>query len=296
MTDLLRIKYSPLLISELENNHDDIISLIKGRLNFCIYGKIGIGKTTIMKTILENMNIDYIYVDTYNKSLDEIIKSVNKKTVMSYFKNCHSVILFDNFDSSLYMDIPQHCIFILNKPLRKIPSILIKEPGVEYLEYLVQTIVFLEKSLEVVVYNFINYHMFFSELECSISTNKNIKCEYLFKSNKQIYKQLYLNLPLSKKIFIANQVDDYNNFQMTYISGISSIEEVAKSLESISLSTTMDKTEYYPILGLVIPSMSIDKQVIEKQTNNYNISKKYIKKNYSLNEILWSSFKNKIKY
>lgn len=292
MDDLLRTKYSPLLISELEYYPESIIDLINQRVNFCVYGKQGVGKTTIIKVILDNMGIDYIYFNTYNKSLNDILDSINKKTVLSYFKNCHSVIIFDNFDPELYVNINQHCIFIVNKPMRKLQSIPIKEPSFEYLENLAISIIFLENSSVTGPFNCKNYHTFFSELECSISTNKTIRCEYLFKPDKNVHKQLYLNLPLDKKMIIANQVEDYNNFQLSYISGISSLDKICETLDSISLSTTMEKTEYYPILGLVIPSMSIDSEVKEQNLSSLNVSKKNIKGKYNLNDILWNPMRN----
>ena len=292
MTSLLRIKYSPLFISELEDTYDDIINLINNRINFCVYGSIGVGKTTIILTILKEMNIDYIYIYTYNKTLDEILRVVNRKTIMSYFNNCHSIIIFDNFDDSLYKNIEQHCIFINNKPIKSLKSIMIDSPSIDYLQNLMESILSLEDSECIGINTFDNYHVFFSELECAISTQKSIRCEYEFKPDKNIHRKLYdRSLSLHEKIKIAEKVEDYSTFQTSYLTGVTSLENAVKASESISSSTNMERTGYYPILGLVIPSLYIDSPVKEYHIKqNYN-NKRLIKRKYSLDEILWNPFK-----
>ena len=210
---------------------------------------------------------------------------------MSYFKNCHSVILFDDFDYSLYKIINQHCIFVLNKPIKSLKSIIINEPGIDYLQDLMQSILFLEKSGNISINTFDNYHVFFSELECAISTQTSINCDYIFKPDKNVHRKLYLNLSLSEKFKIAEQVEDYSIFQTSYITGVSSLDNIVKASESISLSTTMERTEYYSILGLVTPSFYIDSPVKEYSIRQDYNNKKSIKRNYSLNDILWNPFK-----
>jgi AAA+ ATPase superfamily predicted ATPase len=281
---LLKDTYSPLLISELEHDHECIINAINSRENFCIYGPTSVGKTTIVLTILKNMGIDYIYIDSYDKSMDKILESFNKKTVLSYFQGCHSVLVFDNFEPDNDCVVNQHAIFISNKPI-KLPSFLIKEPSVDFLTDLLFGIKILENTdIGVEKIENSNYNTFYSNLECAIRTNKDI--EILFKKDYS-HKDLYTNIPLEEKFKIAGGIYDYSAFQNSYITGVETIEELADSLESISASVLVAKTKYYSVFGLVIPSMYITKPVHElcikkkKKRPNYDIWNPLIKKNKS---------------
>jgi len=275
----------------LEYDYGDIINSINNKENFCIYGSTGVGKTTIIKLILKSLNVDYVYIETYTKNLDDILSSVSKKTVYSYFEDCHSIILFDNFDHALYKPTNQHCIFISNKPNKKMKNYFVNNPTVDFLKMLMSNIILLEDSKKIKIKNFTNYHLFFSELECSISSQQDTACEYIFKSDKNIYKQLFKPITLSERFKLANDIDDYSLFQSSYLSGITSLESAVKATESISFSLQVEKTEFYPVLGLVIPSHYIDKTVTEVYIKqNYTMKRACLKK-YSSDEILWNPMK-----
>jgi ABC-type dipeptide/oligopeptide/nickel transport system ATPase subunit len=268
--ELLRNKYSPLLINELEDSHyiNEIITKLNNNDNFCVCGSTGCGKTTIILTILKNMNIDYVYIHEYQKTLSATIANVSKNTVMSYFNCNKSVLVFDNFYETIYENVNQKCIFISKVPIKTLSSIFITSPSSDYLYSLMKGITFIENKNNIVhIEDHSNYHTFYSELECAISTSKNIKIEYLFKPNKSIHKELYSNITLKRRFEIADKIDDYNIFQNSCISGIETIDSIASAMESISLSCLFEKTKYYSILGLVVPSTFITKPVKECYIN-----------------------------
>jgi hypothetical protein len=280
---LLKDSYSPLLISELEHDNLDIIDAINNRVNFCVYGHNSVGKTTIILTILKHLGIDYIYIDSYDKSIEKMIEAFNKKTILSYFQGCHSVLVFDNFDPSNVCNIQQHAIFISHKPI-KLPCFQITNPSVEFLGELLTSIKILENTESTVfkIDENCNYNTFYSNLECAVRTGKNI--DIIYKKN-YTHRDLYNSIPLSEKFIVAENVDDYAIFQNSYISGVETIEELADSLESISASVNITRTKYYSILGLVIPSMYISKPVNEifikkrKKEKYYDIWNPMVKKN-----------------
>lgn len=268
--ELLRNKYVPLFINELEDSYyvGDITSRIEAGANFCVYGSSGCGKTTTILTILKNMNIDYVYIHEYQKTLKATVVNLSKNTVMSYYNCNKSLIVFDNFDESMYEHVDQGCIFISRVPVKMIPGIFIHLPSSDYLYTLMKGITRMEnKSYVVNIENHSNFHTFYSELECAVSTSKNIEIKYSFKPNKSIHKELYPPNTVQNKIEIANKIDDYNTFQNSCITGMETIETIADAMEAISLSCTFEKTRYYPVFGLVAPSMYITRPVKECYIN-----------------------------
>tara|TARA_B100000427_G_scaffold318318_1_gene315377 strand:- start:708 stop:1484 length:777 start_codon:yes stop_codon:yes gene_type:complete len=256
---LIREKYKPEYLSELEDEHPDIINTLINGDSLCIYGKAGVGKTTIIKTILKHLNFDYVYIDSYDKN-DDINKKINKRTIKSYFYNIRSVVVYDNFDYKLYRKTSLQCIYILDRKIKGLKNFFINQPTNDYLNCLKYSILHLEELDVEISYDHNNYHVFFSELECAISTNRNTFIDYKFNiKNTNLYIQLFGDISIEEKFKIAEQIHDYSYFQNNYLNYISTIELAAEAMDFISLSTLYKNGVYYSCFNLIAPSFFMKK-------------------------------------
>ena len=93
-------KYKPLYISELECNYPSILENLNNNSTFIINGPKYSGKSTIIKLYLDYYNYDYLLIEDFNLSNDNLIEKIKYKTksVFSYFNNKKYIIVIDNFE------------------------------------------------------------------------------------------------------------------------------------------------------------------------------------------------------
>jgi len=151
-------KYKPIHISELEFEYPKIIEYLNSNRTFIVNGSKYCGKSTIVKLYLEHLNYDYLLIDDFNLSKDNLIEKIKYRTnsVFSYFYDKKYVVILDNFDlfdSTIKDFIINHStknqyIIITNKFLHpKINYVRINSYSIDYILDLYCIIYYLEKGV-----------------------------------------------------------------------------------------------------------------------------------------------------
>lgn len=96
----LCVKYKPELLSELECEYPKIIEYLNSNKTFIVNGSKSCGKSTIVKLYLKLLNYDYLLLDDFSLTKEQIYDKIKFKTksVFSYFNNKKYTVLIDNFD------------------------------------------------------------------------------------------------------------------------------------------------------------------------------------------------------
>jgi len=126
--------------------------------------------------------------------------------------------------------------------MKSLPGVFIRPPSSDFMTEILGCINEIEcKDVKIDTSSHFNYHTFFSEMECAMSTSKDIIINYSFRPNRHVYKKLYEPNTFSKKCDIAEKVDDYGIFQNSFITGVEKLESIADALDSISDSGIYEK-------------------------------------------------------
>lgn len=258
----------PIYTSELENDYpklNDNYSLIN------VYGPIGSGKTTIIKTYMRNKN--YHYIDNYNQTMEQFIDHLSKLTrvdVMSYFLNSLEPItlVIDNYDyfSFKYKDIQKYIknfkIIIVSISKYFDNSIYIQPPSNEYLISLLYTI----NNLFNKNYQDVNLEGSFLKFFSSLEHGYNIEFDKFY-SELECLSDIYNNKNIHLILY------DINNVHVNYLEYVDSIESLSYLSGIISDSIVLNGTEYYQCLtNMVVYNLD------SKITNIRNIKVNYHKK------------------
>jgi len=270
-------KYKPIHISELEFEYPKIVEYLNSNRTFIVNGSKYCGKSTIVKLYLEYLNYDYLLIDDFNLSKDNLIEKIKYRTnsVFSYFYDKKYIVILDNFDLfdlTVKDFIINNCtknqyIIITNKFLHpKINYVRINSYSIDYIYDLYCIIYYLEKGVNC---NYIpeidNISKMFSILEFTFnSTNASKSLEAKSNvsnesnSNKSVTTENYennLNFKLffdkfdyklndlveeknfEKKLYILNKINSYNIFHNNLAYNYKSIDDLADAYDYLSSST-----------------------------------------------------------
>jgi hypothetical protein len=298
-------KYKPQLYSELEFEYPLIIDYLNNNKTFIVNGAKNSGKSTIVKLYLELLNYDYLLIDDFNLSKDQIIEKVKYKTnsVFSYFYNKNYITVIDNFDLFdttvrefiINNSSKSNYLIITNRYLSpKINYVKIKPYTIDYILDLYCIISFLEKGnncKELPEFN--NISEMFSILEFNInssneSNESNQYSTYQLFFDKFNYKftDLVKEKNFMKKIYILDKLDSYSIFHYNIIYNHKNIDDLADSYEYLSTATIFNNnnnylyngSEYYSILSTIGTTYKLNDFKIYKE--NFQIRKK---KNFKYN-------------
>ena len=293
----LRSKYKPILLSELEQDYPFKLYL-DSKKSFIVNGSKGCGKSTITKLYLKTYNYDYLLIDDFNLSKDNIINKIKYKTksVYSFFNNKKYVILIDNFDlfdnftkDFIINDVTNfQYIIITNKFLHmNINYIRINNYSNDYICDLYINIYFLEKNLIIFeIPNFNNISEMFTILEFNLNTINNStnlnNYEIIFDKFNYAYNDLVKEKDFNNKIYIIDKFDSYSVFQNNLIYNYENIDELADVYENLSSSmnfyNNLNNLPYYSIGTIIGTSYKLNDYKIVKE--NFQIRKK---KNLKIN-------------
>ena len=260
--------FIPELTSELENEY----SLLKETNKFInVYGPIGCGKTTIVKTYMNGRN--YHYIDDYNQTLDQFIEFLKKITqidVMSYFTNNleNTTLIFDNYDyfSFKYKEIEKYVkdfnIIIISITKYFDNSVYIQPPTDEYLLSLLYMINYIYNKN----YKNVNIEGSFLKFFSSIQHGDRIH-----------FDNFYSELECLSNIFETKNINlilyDINNVQQTYLYHVNDIEYASYLSDTVSASIMFNGTEYYPCISNIIV-YSLDSKITTIKSANLNYHKR----------------------
>ena len=260
--------FIPELISELEHDYP----ILKESNKFInVYGPIGCGKTTIVKTYMKGRN--YHYIDDCNQTLDQFIEFLKKITqidVMSYFTNNleNTTLIFDNYDyfSFKYKEIEKYVkdfniiIISITKYFEK--SVYIQMPTGEYLLSLLHIINYIYNKN----YKNVNVEGSFLKFFSSIQHGDKIHFDNFYSELEclsNIYETKNINLILY----------DINNVQQTYLYHVNDIEYASYLSDTVSASIMFNGTEYYQCISNIIV-YSLDSKITTIKTANLNYHKR----------------------
>lgn len=295
-------KYKPLFLNELETEYDIIKEYLDNNKTFIINGPKNCGKSTILKLYLDILNYDYLLIDDFSITKENILEKVKYKTksVFSYFTNKKYVVVIDNFDlfdnsikDYIINNSDKLCyILITNKYLStKINYIRINNSSLDYLMNLYCIIFFIETGINCKdIPEIHNIRHLFTLLEFYINTKSNTDVEDL-NNYKLIYDKYDFNFSnlveennFNNKLIILDKLSSYNIFQYNLIYNYKNIDDLANSYDMLSESlelynkTYYELTEYYSILSTIGISYKLDKYHIVK--DNLQFRKKKILKYY----------------
>lgn len=307
-------KYKPLYITELEFEYPNLIEYLNTNKTFIVNGAKYSGKSTIVKLYLNFLNYDYLLIDDFNLSKENLIEKVKYKTksVYSYFLNKKYIIVIDNFElfNSFVKDyIIEHSktfqfLIITNSYLNsKITYIRINNYSIDYILNLYSIIFFIEKGFNCkTLPNIENISQMYSILEFNLSSSINEseaheahECSkyqdiMLIFNDKFDYKfnDLVKEKNFKKKLYILDKINSYNIFQHNLIYNYKSIDELADCYDNLSESLnflTNNNTyinsnclEFYSILSIIGTSYKLNDFRIYKENNQI---RKKIDLNYS---------------
>jgi hypothetical protein len=299
-------KYKPQLCSELEFEYPLIIEYLNNKKTFIVNGAKNSGKSTIVKLYLELFNYDYLLIDDFNLSKDQIIEKVKYKTnsVFSYFYNKNYITVVDNFDlfdSTVKEFIINNSskstyLIITNRYLSpKINYVKIKPYTIDYVLDLYCIIFFLERG-----YNckqlpeFNNISEMFSILEFNVTSsndsndsndsNENNNYQLFFDKFNYNLTDLVKEKNFLNKFYILDKLDSYSLLHNNIIYNYKNIDDLADSYENLSLSISFNNNyvynglEYYSILSTIGTTYKLNDFKIYKE--NFQIRKK---KNFKYN-------------
>lgn len=262
------MEFIPELISELEHDYP----ILKESNKFInVYGPIGCGKTTIVKTYMNGRN--YHYIDDYNQTLDQFIEFLKKITqidVMSYFTNNleNTTLIFDNYDyfSFKYKEIEKYVkdfniiIISITKYFEK--SVYIQLPTDEYLLSLLYMINYIYNKN----YKNVNVEGSFLKFFSSIQHGDRIH-----------FDNFYSELECLSNIFETKNINlilyDINNVQQTYLYHVNDIEYASYLSDTVSASIMFNGTEYYQCISNIIV-YSLDSKITTIKSANLNYHKR----------------------
>lgn len=149
--------YKPIYISELEFEYPKIVEYLNSNRTFIVNGSKYCGKSTIVKLYLEYLNYDYLLIDDFNLSKENLIEKIKFRTnsVFSYFYDKKYIVIIDNFDlfDTTIKDFiinnsnKNQYLIITNKFLHpKINYIRINSYSIDYILDLYCIIYYLEKG------------------------------------------------------------------------------------------------------------------------------------------------------
>ena len=301
-------KYKPNHISELEFEYPKIIEYLNSNRTFIINGSKYCGKSTIVKLYLQYLNYDYLLIDDFNLSKENLIEKIKFRTnsVFSYFYDKKYIVIIDNFDlfDTTIKDFiinnsnKNQYLIITNKFLHpKINYIRIYSYSIDYILDLYCIIYYLEKGENC---NYLpeinNISQMFSILEFTLNSSnlskntvtesENSVSESNFKLffDKFDYKfnDLVVEKNFEKKLYILDKINSYNVFHNNLAYNYKSIDDLADAYDYLSSSTIFlnnynsyintHNLEYYSILSMVGTSYRLDNFKIYKE--NFQIRKK----------------------
>ena len=302
-------KYKPLHISELEFEYPKIVEYLNSNRTFIVNGSKYCGKSTIVKLYLEYLNYDYLLIDDFNLSKENLIEKIKFRTnsVFSYFYDKKYIVIIDNFDlfDTIIKDFiinnsnKNQYLIITNKFLHpKINYIRIYSYSIDYILDLYCIIYYLEKGENC---NYLpeinNISQMFSILEFTLNSsnvsknavsesNESNKFQQNFKLffDKFDYKfnDLVVEKNFEKKLYILDKINSYNIFHNNLAYNYKSIDDLADAYDYLSSSTIFlnnynnyintHNLEYYSILSMVGTSYRLDNFKIYKE--NFQIRKK----------------------
>ena len=302
-------KYKPIHVSELEIEYPKIIEYLNSNRTFIVNGPKYSGKSTIVKLYLEYLNYDYLLIDDFNLSKENLIEKIKYRTnsVFSYFYDKKYVVIIDNFDlfDSSVRDfiinnsIKNQYIIITNKFLHsRINYIRINSYSIDYILNLYCIIYYLEMSENCSYLPEINnISEMFSILEFVLNSsnfsnesnesNESNKFQQNFKLffDKFDYKfnDLVEEKNFQKKLYILDKINTYNIFHYNLVYNYKSIDDLADSYDYLLCSTIFLNNnnnsyintinfEYYSILSMLGTSYKLNNLKIYKE--NFQIRKK----------------------
>ena len=224
-------KYKPIYISELEFEYPKIVEYLNSNRTFIVNGSKYCGKSTIVKLYLQYLNYDYLLIDDFNLSKENLIEKIKFRTnsVFSYFYDKKYIVIIDNFDlfDTTIKDFiinnsnKNQYLIITNKFLHpKINYIRIYSYTIDYILDLYCIIYYLEKGVNC---NYLpeidNISQMFSILEFTLnSINKsknNVSVSNESKSVTTVSKESKKNVSETKSV--AAQSDNFQqNFKLFF--------------------------------------------------------------------------------
>ena len=291
----IRNLYKPLYLSELEEEYPLFIDYLNSDKTFIVNGTKGCGKSTITKLYLQKLNYDYLLIDDFSLTKDNIIEKIKFRTnsVFSYFYNQKYIVVIDNFDlfdNSVRDYIMNNSsksqyIIITHKYINfKINYIRINLYTTNYILNLYCNIYFLEKGYncyEIPIVD--NISQMFSIIEFNLNTSEsnesnesnNYKIffdKFDFKLNDIIKEKNFI-----KKLYIIDKINSYGIFHHNIIYNYNSIDDLADSYEYLSCSLLFlcninISMEYYSIISIIGTSQKLKDFKIHKE--HFQIRKK----------------------
>ena len=301
----IRNLYKPLYLSELEEEYPLFIDYLNSNKTFIVNGTKGCGKSTITKLYLQKLNYDYLLIDDFSLTKDNIIEKIKFRTnsVFSYFYNQKYIVVIDNFDLFdnsvrdyiINNSSKSQYIIITQKYLNfKINYIRINPYTTNYILNLYCNIYFLEKGYncnDIPRVN--NISQMFSILEFNLTThvcdtiiNNSNESNVSNESNnyKFFFDKFDFNLNdiireknFIKKLYIIDKINSYGIFHNNIIYNYNSIDDLADSYEYLSCSLLFlhninINMEYYSILSIIGTSQKLKDFKIYKE--HFQIRKK----------------------
>ena len=262
-------KYKPVNITELEFEYPKIEYYLNSNRTFIINGSKYCGKSTIVKLYLDHLNYDYLLIDDFNLTKENLIEKIKFRTnsVISYFCKKKYIVIIDNFDLFdktikdfiINNSTKNQYIIITNKFLHsKINYIRINSYSIDYILNLYCIIYYLEKGENC---NYLpeinNISQMFSILEFTLNSSNSINesnvsnesnesnesskyndIVFIF-NDKFDYKfnDLVKENNFEKKLYILDKISSYNNFHNNLAYNYKSIDDLADSYDYLSCST-----------------------------------------------------------
>ena len=316
----LSSKYKPELLTELEYEYPEIIMYLNENKSFIVNGPKFCGKSTIVKLYLKLLNYDYLLIDDFSLSKEQIMNKLNSvtKSVMSFFLNKKFIILIDNFDlfenktKEYLIEKSKNSIYLIitNKYLNfTIDFVRLKKLSFDYISNLYCNIFFIENNCNcqtVPICN--NINQMFSQLELNINEiiekdqqnektekneKKNLHPELLYNNNYDFYNtdinSIIKENDFKSKLYHLDKFTNYSMFHINLVYNYNSIEDLAQSYESVSSGIifhnkySSDLNEYYSIQSVLYPLNIFNNNNNNNNKFKFEIEQYKIKKRYNFN-------------